>query len=299
MARRHVFPVAVFAVCAAVVLSAQADKFEGEFKVDRGKLKQVKRIALADVVGETKNEMADSLESWTTETHRQMVEAWQKTGVEVVAGPEVAAAYDAIVPVPTVDEVKRVMKKKTNWTDDVINRTAENAVKMWGNEPGEAAKYGYKIARPAGSINLERPLLSEKDPSGDRPDEKDVQKRVAQLAAKLGVDAVVRIDYGFGSWRFQESGYVQGNRAMGKAPGLLDSIKSIRGLTRGARATAMFSIDVFSADGKKFLAEIMGSCNSKDGTGMAITGTGNKVAAMMPATVSGCMANIFTKLADD
>jgi hypothetical protein len=298
MALRQLLPLAVVAVCTSATLIAQADKFEGSFKADRGKLQQVKRLALVDVVGEARKDMAEPLESWTTEAHRLMIEAWQKTGVEVVAGPEVAAAYETIVPVPTVEEVKRVMKKKTNWTDDVINRTAENAVRMWGNEPGEAAKYGFTLVRPTGSVNLDRPLLSEKDPSGDRPDEKEVQKRVAQLSAKLRVDAVVRVDYGFGSWRYEEPGYVKGNRAMGKAPSLLDGIKSLRGMTRGARATAHFAIEVFSADGKKFLAEIMGSCNSTDGTGLAITGTGNKVVALMPATASGCIKNIFAKLAD-
>jgi hypothetical protein len=298
MARR-LLPIAVFATLASVALFAQAEKFEGELKADRGKLKQVKRIALVDVVGETKNDMAESLESWTTDAHRLMIEAWKGTGVEVVAGPEVAAAFETIVPVPSVDEVKRVMKKKTKWTDDVIERTAQNAVKMWGNEPGEAAKYGFKLARPEGSINLERPLLSEKDPSGDKPEEKEVQKRVAELAAKLGVDAVARIDYGFGTWRYEDPGYVKANKAQGKGTGLLDGIKAIRGLTRGARATAHFNIEVFSADGKKFLAEIMGSCNSKEGTGMAVTGTGNKVAAMMPGAVSGCITNIFAKLADN
>ena len=287
----------VLSLASAVVL-AQAEKFEGAFDADRGKLSKVKRLAIVDVTGEAKKEYREAIPQWTEDGLRHLIEAWTKSGVEIVAGPEVTAAFNEMVPIPTADQLRAGLKKKSKMSDAEIEATIPVALRMWGEEPGEAAKLGYEIHRAANTVNLERPLITEKT-YGEKVKEKDVEQRIEQLREKLGVDAVAKIELGFGSWRYEEPGYVKGNRAMGKKPGLLDSIKSIKGALKGAKSTAFFNIEVYRPDGKDTILLVNGSCNSKDGTGTAITGTGDKVKAMMPAAVSGCVDNIFARINKD
>lgn len=295
----------VVSVCLAcvlpVLLVAQSEDFKGEFKVDKGKVKDVKRIALVDVVGQTKLDR-QKVVPWTEAAFAATVEGFRKAGFEVVSGPDVKAAFLEVAPVPSIDDVRTHVRKSRSsrgMSDAQVDAAVKIVYANWEkHEFGEYQKFGLYTHRPPGSVSLERPIFSSQDPTKSKnADEKELRRRIAAMREKLGVDAVVRIDYGFGSWRYEEPAWQKQAKANGAVIGIIPAIQSIKGLLQGSKANAFFNIEMYDREGKKRIVEVNGACKSKEGTGLFSFKPGAVEEFVTPA-VEDCARKIFDKYDD-
>lgn len=295
----------VVAVCVAcvlpVLLAAQSEDFKGEFKVDKGKIKEVRRIALVDVIGQTKLDR-EKVVPWTEAAFAATVEGFRKAGYEVVSGPEVKAAFLEVAPVPSIEDVKEAVRKSPNgkrMSEDQLDAAVKFVYANWEkHEFGEYQKFGLYTHRPQGTVYLERPIFGPKDPTKSKnADEKELRRRIAALREKLGVDAIVRIDYGFGSWRYEEPAWQKQAKANGAVIGIIPAIQNIKGLFQGSKANAFFNIEMYDREGKKRIVEINGACKSKEGTGLFSFKPGAVEEFVTPA-VQDCARKIFVKYDD-
>jgi hypothetical protein len=300
MVRRRTVAAAIVAAALPIGLIAQSEDFKGQFEIDRGKVRNVKRIALADVVGQTKLDR-QKVGEWTEEALKALADGFRGAGFDVVMGPEVKAAFLEVAPLPTADEIKVQLRKGAgrNMTEAQMDGAIKMVLDGWEkHEPGDYQQYGLSMYRPAGSVNLDRPMFDAKDPRKSKnPDEKEVRRRIAALREKLGVDAVVKVDFGFGSWRYEEPAWQKQAKDRGAVIGIVPAIQNIRGLFKGAQAQAFFNIEMFDREGKKRIIEIQGGCKSKDGTGFSLK-PGAVEKFVVPA-VEDCSKKIFEKYAKD
>lgn len=295
----------VAGVCVALALCvtalAQSEEFKGEIEVDKGKVRDVKRIALVDVIGQTKLDRKKVV-PWTEGAMAAVVTQLKKAGYEVVAGPEVRAAFQEVAPIPTLEEVLAYAKKARRpggMSEEQFLKAVESYYAKWSqHEPGEYSQYGLYTHRPEHTVYLERPIFSANDPTKHKnPDEKELRRRIAALREKLGVDAVVRVDFGFGSWRYEEPGWQKAAKANGHAIGIIPAIQNIRGLFQGNKAQALFNIEMYDREGKKRIVEINGGCKSKEGTGLVSFKAGAVEDFVLPA-VEDCAKKVFDKYED-
>lgn len=295
MVRRTIIAAACLACALPIVLLAQAEDFEGEFELDKGKYKNVKRIALVDISGQAK-QSKEHTGPWTDDGLKLVAEAFRNSGRDVVVGADVASAFQQIAPLPTQADIQAVLVRKKVKPNDA-ERAAAMIENSWKDrEPGDATRMGYAFYRPEGSVNLERPILNIKEEKSKNPDDDEVARRMAVLASKLGVDAIARVEFGFGSWRYSEPAWQTIAKNSGKAVGIVPAIKNIAALFRGAQAQAFIALTVFDSQGKKRIVDIAGACKSKEGTGVSLK-TGSKLEQYMPGTIAGCVENVFEKIA--
>jgi hypothetical protein len=281
---------------ASLALLAQAEEFKGEFKVDK-KFSQVKKVALVDISGQAK-ESKDQTGPWTDDGMAKVAAGFRSIGREVVSGPAVSTAFQQIAPLPTSEDIKAALIKRKIKPADA-EKTAAFLENSWKDqEPGDVTKLGYAFYRPDGSVNLERPMFNAKEEKSKNAEEKEVRRRMAVLRDALGVDAIARLEFGFGSWRYEEPGWQKSEKAKGNAIGIVPAISTIKGLLKGAKASAHIALTVFDADGKKEIVDIAGSCNSKQGTGVSLRGISDKIETWMPETMSACIAQLFSKIAE-
>ncbi|HVL68664.1 MAG TPA: hypothetical protein VM364_15485 [Vicinamibacterales bacterium] len=300
MLERLIAGVSLVCVTSAVLLaqpaSVQVDDFDGEFKVDKKKFADVRRVALVDVSGQAKKNK-EKVAPWTEAATARVIERLRESGREVLAGRDVQAAFDEIAPMPTHEALKeRLLKERASEQD--AERTARSYMQFYAkHQPGDPIRWGYALHRPVGSVNLERPIFDEKDPRKTKTaNEKEIRRRVAALRERLGVDSVMRLELGFGDIRWQEPEWQKQAKANGHVIGIVPLIGNIRGIFRGAQAQAFVGLAAFDADGRKMLVEVGGSCKSKQGAGLG-GGSDDKIEAWMPGTVEGCIDQIFARLA--
>jgi hypothetical protein len=297
MVRRMTVVAACLACALPIVLLAQAEDFEGEFDLDKGKYRNIKKIALVDISGQAK-QSKDHTGPWTDDGLKLVAEAFRKSGRDVVVGADVANAFQQIAPLPTSADIQAALVKRK-----IKPAEAAQAAKFLENswkdrEPGDAARLGYAFYRPDGSVNLERPIFNIKDEKTKNADDDEVERRMAVLASKLGVDAIARLEFGFGSWRYSEPAWQTIAKNSGKAVGIVPSIKNIIALFRGEQAQVFIALTVFDSQGKKRIVDVAGGCKSKEGTGLSVK-TGSKLEQYTPGTTAGCVDNVFARMAKD
>lgn len=283
--------VIVFAFAIGFVASAfgQTEDFKGDFKVDQKQLSGTKKIALVDISGQTKLD-SRQVAAWTDTAAQALAEQARKAGFDVVVGPEVKAAYADIAPFPTLDDLKSAFKKKNKMNDADAERTAKGFSENWAkHDAGDSAKFGFTLYRPEESVNLSRPVFSQDDPGNPKvADKKEVQRRIAALREKLGVDAVVLAEFGFGSGMYD-------NQAKGAGKGLFGAIDAVKGVKKGTQAETFINLEFYDRDGKNNILTVKGSCMSKEGTGISLK-VNSKVEEMIPDTSRGCIEKVFEKL---
>lgn len=279
----------------AAVVVAESEKFEGEIKVDKGKMKAVKTIALVDVSGETKFDKA-KIQAWTEKSTAATIDEFTKAGFQVVSGPAVKAAFQQVAPVPTEEEVHQVLLTKRRIKDPDAARMARTFYTTFSKkEPGDSADFGYVIFRPEGSVNLDRPVFDLDKGKVDNAEPKEVQRRIAGMREKLAVDAVVLIEFGYGSTKYGEPGWVQSRKAMGKPVGLIGGIESLRGLFKGSTANVHVNIEFYDRNAKDEILRAQGHCESKDSSGLSLKGDA-KVSALVDDTAGGCVVRMFERI---
>lgn len=293
---------ACFACALPVLLVAQSEEFKGEINVDKGKVREVKRVALVDVIGQTKLDRKKVV-PWTEAATASVVAQFKSAGYEVVAGPEVKAAFQEVAPLPTLEEVLAYAKKSrrpSGMTEAQFLAAVESYYANWAkHEPGEYTQFGLYTHRPEHSVYLERPIFSANDPTKHKkPDEKELRRRIAALRGKLGVDAVVRVDFGFGSWRYEEPAWQKSAKANGAVIGLIPAIQNIRGLFQGNKAQALFNVEMYDREGKKRIVAINGGCKSKEGTGL-LSFKADAVEDFVIPAVEDCARKVFDKFEDE
>jgi hypothetical protein len=296
MSRTAAVLTAILGFTSAVVFG-EAEQFKGDVEVDKGKLKAVKKIALADVSGETKHDKA-KVQAWTEKSLAATIGHLQKLGYEVVTGAAVKAALQEVAPVPSEDDVFSFLVKKRKMPEQQASQTAKFYYANYAKkEPGDSAEHGYTIFRPEGSVNLDRPLFDLEKGKVDSADRKELQRRISGLREKLGVDAIVMVEFGYGSTKYGEPGWVQARKAAGKPIGLTGGIASLKGLFKGSTANVHINMEFYDKDAKDDILHAQGHCESKDSAGMSLKGDA-KVSALLDDTAAPCVDRMFEKIAD-
>lgn len=294
----------VLALAASVAAAAPDDKaaqtvseFGGEVKVDKGQARPPRKLALLDATSVASHTFDHALlESTTQAGVQQLADGLRQRGFEVLAGPVVVDAFRQMPGVlANTAELEKIAAAKWGYKPEHARKFIETLQKKAQQGVHNTAPMVHSRSYRAPDTVDVRALLVKNDGSKlsdyESPSAKDVQKRIAALAERLGVDGVIVVQFDLLPQERSQMDPAGQNKGLF---GAIRAVKQAKENLKGDRTRAGIDLDVYGKDGKETLISAQGYVITKEGGGVFTKN--DELRALVPVAMNGLVATVLGEI---